>query len=34
MADKIRKMPNQLFIQGFATIDLLIKTIQDATLYL
>lgn len=33
MADKIRKMPNQLFIQGFATIDLLLKTIQDATLY-
>lgn len=33
MADKIRKMPNQLFIQGIATIDLLIKTFQDMTIY-
>ncbi len=33
MAAKVRKMPNQLFIQGFATIDLLMKTLQDTTIY-
>jgi hypothetical protein len=33
MADRVRKMPNQLFIQGFATIDLLLKTIQETTTY-
>lgn len=33
MADKIRKMPNQLFLQAFLTMHLLLETVQDATLY-
>jgi hypothetical protein len=33
LADAIRRMPNQLFSQAFLTIDLVLKVIEDSTLY-
>jgi hypothetical protein len=33
LADAIRRMPNQLFLQAFLTIDLVLKVIEDSTLY-
>lgn len=33
MADAVRRMPNQLFVQGFATTQLIFETTQQATLY-
>jgi hypothetical protein len=33
MSDKILKMPNQLFLQAFATLRMLLKTVEEATLY-
>jgi len=33
MADKIRKMPNQLFLQAITTIELLLRTVHESTLY-
>ena len=32
-ADAMRAMPNQLFLQGLLTIDLLLDVLQEATLY-
>jgi len=32
-AAKMRAMPNQLFLQGFLTIDLVLEVIEEATLY-
>jgi hypothetical protein len=33
LADAIRRMPNQLFLQAFLTNDLVLKVIEDSTLY-
>jgi hypothetical protein len=33
LADAIRRMPDQLFLQAFLTIDLVLKVIEDSTLY-
>jgi hypothetical protein len=33
MADGMRKMPNQLFLQAFATLELLLKIVEETTLY-
>ena len=33
LAAAIRRMPNQLFVQAFLTIDLVLKVIQESTLY-
>jgi hypothetical protein len=33
LADMIRSMPNQLFLQAFLTIDLLFEVIRETTLY-
>ena len=33
LADAIRRMPNQLFLQAFLMIDLVLKVIEDSTLY-
>ena len=33
LADAIRRMPNQLFVQAFLVIDLVLKVIEESTLY-
>lgn len=33
LAAAIRRMPNQLFVQAFRTIELVLKVIQESTLY-
>jgi hypothetical protein len=33
LADAIRPMPNQLFVQAFLVIDLVLKVIEESTLY-
>jgi hypothetical protein len=33
LADAIRRMPNQLFLQAFLMIDLVLKVIEESTLY-
>lgn len=33
LADAIRRMPNQLFLQAFLTIELVLKVIEESTLY-
>lgn len=33
LADGVRKMPNQLFLQAFTTMHMILELLQDATLY-
>jgi len=33
LADTIRRMPNQLFVQAFLVIELVLKVIEESTLY-
>lgn len=33
LSDGVRKMPNQLFLQAFATMQLLLELVEEATLY-
>ena len=33
LADAIRRMPNQLFVQAFLTIELVLRVIEESTLY-